>query len=848
MMVTNEQPQAQYRFEIDASVVYQLGEMLISDEVVALIELVKNSYDADASYANIIVQTKEMVKDQSPMFPDAKGYIIVEDDGIGMGGEEIKTGWLTIANSPKREMKRKGQTTAKDRTPMGDKGLGRLGTQRLGRYLEFWSTERETGAEFYVGLDWGDFRDKLLSQVPAYIAESKGSGQGTRLLISGLRASKVWSGGAQDKLVNQLSQFISPFESLRQFDVFLEIDGRRIDLDKVSQSVLDVADLQIKFSFDGQTLSMIGKYRPTVLHTAGRGQDVLRQYQMLIASDQGADFYSFLSSKNQTVSPALTWEDQPGWFLSFAHRIELADLGMVELVGESAFSAYHLEADEKGTVANPGPFEGEMYNFPRRGADLDVTEVFSNIAEYRDFLNRLMGVRVFRDGFGIRPFGLEGNDWLGLGKDWTSGASWYGLRPKNVMGYVALTSKNNNRLEETTDREYFVENAYSRNFYSLMQEVVRTVNGINQKLRRGYTEYRKLKAQQDSGITSQEVDTLFTQMREAGSQSQDLTRQVVATHHKLEETSRRVEKITQEVISSPLFHTDEERHVAPLLQEINETLVEAKSILKQVEAILSETRKLGSIADVIQPDLEYLRDQLAQFSELAGLGITAEALSHEMTVIADGLAARTTNLVIKLRANQSVDPQVLAYTEFVHTTIAGFRKQLSHLDPSLRYVREHRDEISMVVFFGDVQKFYEERFERNNISLAIEETCKNFAILMNKGKLTQVVDNLFLNSEYWLKEDLRKATIKRARIYVKIQEPFVEVYDTGRGVSPSVEHQLFQPFVTTKPKGVGRGLGLFINRQLLDTSNCQILLLPDRNQFERRYIFRIDFTGALYNG
>ena len=60
-MVTNKQPQAQYEFEIDASVVYQLGEMLISDEVQALIELVKNSYDADASYANIIVQTKGVV-------------------------------------------------------------------------------------------------------------------------------------------------------------------------------------------------------------------------------------------------------------------------------------------------------------------------------------------------------------------------------------------------------------------------------------------------------------------------------------------------------------------------------------------------------------------------------------------------------------------------------------------------------------------------------------------------------------------------------------------------------------------------------------------------------------------
>ena len=133
-------------------------------------------------------------------------------------------------------------------------------------------------------------------------------------------------------------------------------------------------------------------------------------------------------------------------------------------------------------------------------------------------------------------------------------------------------------------------------------------------------------------------------------------------------------------------------------------------------------------------------------------------------------------------------------------------------------------------------------------ALPARRPYNDFTIVLNRGKLTQVVDNLLLNSEFWLQEDLRKATIKEAKITVRIQDPFVEVYDTGRGVSPSVEHQLFQPFVTTKPKGTGRGLGLFINRQLLDASNCQISLLPDRNPFERRYIFRIDLTGALHNG
>ena len=285
--------------------------------------------------------------------------------------------------------------------------------------------------------------------------------------------------------------------------------------------------------------------------------------------------------------------------------------------------------------------------------------------------------------------------------------------------------------------------------------------------------------------------------------------------------------------------------IAPLLLKINNALTEASAILQQLEVMLSKTRRLGEVADILEPDIDYLRQELQRFSELAGLGLTAEALSHEMSIIADGLAARTTNLITRLKNIRAVDPQILAYTEFVHGTVANLRKQLSHLDPSLRYVREQRDRIGMLRFFEGVQDFYRERFARSSIMTVSEVPFEDFDILMNRGKLTQVIDNLFLNSEYWLKEDLRKGNIAEAKVMVRSRKPFVEIHDSGRGIAPSVEHLLFQPFVTTKPTDKGRGLGLFIARQLLDSSGCLISLLPERNSFDRRYIFRIDFTGAL---
>ncbi len=88
-----DQNEATERFQIDASVVFQLGESLITDSIQALLELVKNSYDADASYCRVAISTSP-VPDDSP-FKGAVGSISVEDDGDGMTLDTIRTGWLT---------------------------------------------------------------------------------------------------------------------------------------------------------------------------------------------------------------------------------------------------------------------------------------------------------------------------------------------------------------------------------------------------------------------------------------------------------------------------------------------------------------------------------------------------------------------------------------------------------------------------------------------------------------------------------------------------------------------------------------------------------------------------------
>ncbi|MEH7255760.1 ATP-binding protein, partial [Neobacillus niacini] len=95
-------------FSVHSSVVLQLGNSLITDDITALIELIKNSYDADGSYVLLKVVTNEKLMIHDSFFKGAHGYIIIEDNGSGMNTEDLIRGWLTISNSHKKEFKAKG--------------------------------------------------------------------------------------------------------------------------------------------------------------------------------------------------------------------------------------------------------------------------------------------------------------------------------------------------------------------------------------------------------------------------------------------------------------------------------------------------------------------------------------------------------------------------------------------------------------------------------------------------------------------------------------------------------------------------------------------------------------------
>lgn len=164
-------------FRFSTEILRRLGEELITSFDQGVVELVKNSYDADATKCSV-----ELVRTNVP-----GGTIVITDNGDGMSSEDILNGWLVLGRSRKVPSER----TARNRLPAGSKGLGRLGAIRLGEEVLLVTRSRdEPSAEYSICIRWAEFAaHKVVEDVLLPIRRSLSEGKhGTRIEIRELRS------------------------------------------------------------------------------------------------------------------------------------------------------------------------------------------------------------------------------------------------------------------------------------------------------------------------------------------------------------------------------------------------------------------------------------------------------------------------------------------------------------------------------------------------------------------------------------------------------------------------------------------------------------------------------------
>lgn len=206
-------------FEPTGRLIMSIGKDLIKDLPAALVELVKNSYDADASYVKVTY-----LKNENEL------KIVVEDDGHGMSQDTVLNAWMV----PSTDYKLKKKNSPKGRVYQGRKGIGRYAVSLLGNKLELITIK--DGLKTMAHFDWDEFNsEKKLSEIPIVITTTEtADNSGTKLIITNeygnVLADEISEIDLQkvEKELSKLLSNVKDFKIIVSYDNFYSDDKKNI--------------------------------------------------------------------------------------------------------------------------------------------------------------------------------------------------------------------------------------------------------------------------------------------------------------------------------------------------------------------------------------------------------------------------------------------------------------------------------------------------------------------------------------------------------------------------------------------------------------------------------------------
>ncbi|MCP1642031.1 signal transduction histidine kinase [Pseudomonas citronellolis] len=421
-----------------------LGEELISSDSVALIELVKNAYDADAS--------EVLIKFTGPL-GEGTGSVQVIDNGKGMDLEVVRGAWM----EPATPSKVKEKESKRGRRVLGEKGIGRFAASRLASMLELSSKRLSEDQEVYALFDWTQFDDeeKYLDEIevhleiraPKDIADGglvglipKNSNylqddrrQGTALVMTGMK--RDWSSASFDDIQRGLSRLVSPFEELSDFRI----------------KVIAPAGLE-HYSTEIHAPELI-RYPHYTVEGVVRADGTYSIEYSAIAED-----YKRLAEGLFVVHPKSGWSMRDGGLVS-----ELQENYQPPACGELKIQLRIWDRDELGNIQQ---------------------KVGGTISNIRKDLDNIAGINIYRDGFRVMPYGEPNNDWMRLDLRRVQKPT-YRLSNNQIVGYISITADGNPELRDQSNREGLRENQAYLDLKEIMMSLLSKMEDIRYKSRKG---------------------------------------------------------------------------------------------------------------------------------------------------------------------------------------------------------------------------------------------------------------------------------------------------------------------------------------------------------------------------
>ena len=764
-------------FTVDTHVFRELGELLVGRDSTALLELIKNSYDADAT---------EIIVAAINLGTTSRGEIVIRDNGSGMDGRQFEKGFLRIASRFKEEGARRSRHFHRRYT--GSKGIGRLAAHKLAKLMEVYSVcgepSRTSRESLHARIDWEKIEkketlDQLADEISLETSRlERATKPGTTITLRRLRCA--WSDNERLRFVNECRSFQVP-EILRE--------------------PLPARILSTPLLFPTPQLRDANSDDPGCkIHLEG-------------------DF-----SEGDSYWDALV--DATNWVLEIDAKSDRRNVRYSITPTKSTLKTFPEARERKFEHLHPYPNEGPFFQARILARDAQIRK---NLLQWS---KQMSSVRVYLEGFRVLPYGEQGDDWLGIDADvarrsWKTDDVFEGLvkrdgdagdwqlsvLPNNsYTGAVFLTQDDAPSLRMLVNREGFVaDRAFD------------TMSGI---VRRGIDLLTRTRA-----AAKAPSRTRAREEREKARQEQFAVAQKIVVDPS---EAKAVEAVPiREFIHTP-------NTIVEATTEALDAIRDARKILTgggDPESVNIHLDISRTALDQLVSSTERMQDSAAPLRVLASLGTQMASFVHEIRGLL-GMVIAVHEAVDRLRADPSIRGDAKKKLAGVYQSLGDMRQQIERqaaylVDITSPDARRRRSRQRLDERFDAAARLVMPAIERRGIQLMNGIPARLKSPPMFPAELTVVFSNLLTNA---IKAAGHGGRIQARGDEVRDGGCYLVLENTGVRVNPSEAERWFQPFESTTTEmdstlGQGMGLGLTITRDLLEQYGATIKFVEPGVEF-----------------
>ncbi|MDE0534321.1 MAG: sensor histidine kinase [Albidovulum sp.] len=727
-----------------ARLLTMLGEQLLKNERVALVELIKNAYDADAGSVDVEF---EGFADDMKTRPGSR--IVVRDDGCGMTAEKVKTAWMNPATPTKFLAKKRGKrrTPERNRVIQGEKGIGRFAVLKLAKKITVATRVQGAATETVISYDFTRFDDDFVEEdgkgKEIYLDEievewdertpktHRGRARGTAIEMEALRGT--WSNRLVESLCRDVANLTDPVSRLTRKDAS----------DRFEINVVCNGNRRAIAHDEEETLKSLIEEKPVFSIKGGfRNLDCVYRFDCGTGDEE-------VSLYDERVKGLWIWRDR------YPSKEAKADAG-----------------EKQAYVCGDFAFQFYIFDFARGiGGRYLLTQ---------DDKNRLKDHRIYlyRDGVRVYPYGDPDDDWLNI--DTSRGIARAGNFFSNdqIIGWVDITQEGNPALRDKTNREGLIETGGAAN--DLVFLIGTFLSFIKQYPFQRYQ-------------TKQLQKNIAKSVREG----------VVTAH----------------------------------LVKLRESLQEAGEA--------AHARDVAMIESEYKQERRFLTHRAEMTEDLAGVGLSVEMASHDIML----LLGRAQDIGVRLSQHardwslEEVCEEADMLVDVLQQIVVGMRDVQS----LFRSSRRRRRVLKVEGILDKIHAIYAGLLAKLKISYS-KDVVGGAPLVCSAtdGVIMQVLINLFDNAAYWL--DTRAPSVPRViRVTLDGDAQQLVFEDSGPGVQIEDKPYIFEAFFSGKGQE-GRGLGLYIARQLLERYGYSIELVDPRGSALGGANFLVRFVTGEDNG